>query len=119
LDEKENKMQILCNVSLLLAGKKSAKAIKLASIDVTQRIRAISNGLDDLDESSIEVCSQVVKEFAVEYGLNRTTLTSSITVRVWVSRADSPGGILGFSSSGTRRPWRLGLPACLGEGLGR
>lgn len=76
-------MQILCNVSLLLAGKKSAKAIKLASIDVTQRIRAISNSLDDLDESSIEVCGQVVEEFAVEYGLNQTTLTSSITVRIW------------------------------------
>jgi len=76
-------MQILCNISLLLAGKKSAKAIKLASIDVTQRIRAISNCLDDLDESSLEVCSQVVEEFVEEYGLHQTTLTSSITVRVW------------------------------------
>lgn len=76
-------MQILCNVSLLLAGKKLAKAIKLASIDVTQRICAISNNLDDLDESSLEVCGQVVEEFAVKYGLNQTMLTSSITVRVW------------------------------------
>jgi len=74
-------MQILCNISLLLAGKKSAKAIKLASIDVTQR--TISNCLDDLDESSLEVCSQVVEEFVEEYGLHQTTLTSSITVRVW------------------------------------
>ena len=76
-------MRILCNVGLVLAGKKSAKMVKLASVDVTQRIRAISNGLDDLDETCLEICGQVVEEFAEEYNLEQTMLTTSITVRVW------------------------------------
>ena len=76
-------MRILCNVGLVLAGKKSAKMVKLASVDVTQRIRAISKGLDDLDETGLEICGQVVEEFAEEYNLEQTMLSTSITVRVW------------------------------------
>ena len=75
-------MRIMCNVGLMLASKKSAKCVKLASVDVTQRIRAISNGLDDLDETCLEICGQVVEEFAEEYNLEQTMLTTSITVRV-------------------------------------
>lgn len=76
-------MKILCNVSLMLASKKSVKLVKLASVDVTERVCRKSNSLDDLDESCIEICGQVIGEFAEEHGLEQTMLTTSITVRVW------------------------------------
>ena len=81
--EKENKMKILCNVSLMLVGKKSAKCVKLASVDVTERVSGISNRLHDLDQSCTEVCGQMVEEFAEEHNLDQTMLCTSITVRVW------------------------------------
>lgn len=76
-------MRILCNVGLMLAGKKSAKCVKLASVDVTQRVQAISPDLGDLDETCTEICGQVVEEFAAEHNLEQTMLFTSVTVQVW------------------------------------
>lgn len=77
-------MQILCNVSLILAGKKPAKAIKLASIDIQEQVIAQSNQLDRLDDSASLVASRVLSEFKKEHPeLEKASLIYSVTVRTW------------------------------------
>ena len=81
--EKENKMQIICNVCLVLAGPAKAKLVRLESIDITSKVIAINNQLTELDATVEEVGRQVLGDFSELHGLAGVGLTCTVTVKVW------------------------------------
>ena len=82
--EKENKMQITCNVCLVLASPAKAKLIRLESVDITQRVIDESDRLTMLDITTQAVALAVLAEFKDEHPeLVGTGLTYTVTMRVW------------------------------------
>ena len=82
--EKENKMQITCNVCLALESKRSMKLVKLQSIDITQRVMDESDRLTTLDITTNVVAQAVLTEFKDEHPeLAGAGLTFTMAVKVW------------------------------------
>ena len=74
-------MRILLNVCLILSGPAKAKLVRLESIDITTKVIAVSNRLDDLDNSVEEVGRKVLGDFSELHGLAGVGLTYTVTVR--------------------------------------